>query len=71
MATSSQSTRITDRSWLMNTSVSPSRLPQFPDQQQNVGLGRDIEPGNDLIGDNEVRLQRQRPRDAGALPLAA
>ena len=49
----------------------PEPFPQFPDQQQNVGLGRDIEPGNDLVGDNEVRLERQRPGDAGALPLAA
>ena len=71
MATSSQSTRITDRSWLMNTSVSPSRLPQLPEQQQNVRLGRDVEPGNDLVGDHEVRLERERAGDADALPLAA
>ena len=49
----------------------PEPSPQFPDQQQNVGLGRHIEPGHDLVGDNEVRLERQRPGDAGALPLAA
>jgi len=46
-------------------------FPQLPDQQQNVGLGRDIEPGNNLVGDNEVRLERQRARDTGALPLAS
>ena len=49
----------------------PEPFPQLPDQQQNVGLGRYIEPGNDLVGDNEVGLERQRAGDAGALPLPA
>jgi len=49
----------------------PEPFPQLPDQQQNVRLGRYIEPGNDLVGNNEVGLERQRPRDAGALPLPA
>ena len=49
----------------------PEPFPQLPDQQQNMGLGRDIEAGNDLVGDNEVRLERQRAGDTGALPLPA
>ena len=34
-------------------------------------LGRDVEPRHDLVGDDEIRLKRERPRDAGALTLAA
>ena len=32
-------------------------------------MRRDIEAGDDLVGDNEIRLQRKRTRDAGALAL--
>ena len=34
-------------------------------------LCRDIEAGDDLVGDDEVGLQRQRPGDPGALALAS
>jgi len=34
-------------------------------------LRRDIETGNNLVGDNEIRLQRQSTGDPGALTLAA
>ena len=43
---------------------------QLLQQHQDMRLGGDVEAGDDLIGDDEVRLQRQSPRDAGALALA-
>jgi len=33
-------------------------------------LRRHVEAGHDLVGDDEVRLQRQRTGDPGALALA-
>ena len=44
---------------------------QLPQQQQDMRLRRHVEAGHDLVGDDEVRLERQRAGDAGALALAA
>lgn len=44
---------------------------QLLQQQQNVRLGRDIEARHDFVGHDEVRLECERPRDAGALTLPA
>ena len=38
---------------------------------QHLGLDGDIESGNRLIGDDELGVQGQGPRDPDALPLAA
>ena len=44
---------------------------QFPQQQQDMRLRLNIETGNDFVGDDEIRLQRQSASDPGALALAA
>ncbi len=44
---------------------------QLPEQQQDMRLGRHVEAGHDLVGDDEVRLQRQGPRNPCALALAS
>ena len=49
----------------------PEPRAQLPEQQQDVRLGRHVEAGNDLVGDDEVGLERQSAGDAGALALAA
>src|SRR5690606_11059543 len=40
-------------------------------QIDDLRLDRDVERGDRLIGDNEVWLNRKRPRDADPLPLTA
>ena len=37
----------------------------------DLRLDRDVESGDRLVADDEQRLDRQRPRDADALPLTA
>ena len=44
---------------------------QLPQQQQDMRLRRHVEAGHDLVGDDEVRLQRQGPGDPCALALAS
>ena len=44
---------------------------QFLKQTQHLRLGRNVEPGNDFIGQNEIRPQHHGARNADALPLAA
>ena len=41
------------------------------EEEEDLRLGRDVEAGDDLVGDDELRLERQRPGDADALALAA
>ena len=41
------------------------------EQVDDLGLDRDIERADRFVGDDQVRLQRERPRHADALPLAA
>ena len=44
---------------------------QVLQQVDHLGLDRDVERGDRLVGDDQVGLERQRPGDADALPLAA
>src|ERR1700730_6453993 len=44
---------------------------QLPEQQQDMRLRRHVEAGHDLVGDDEVRLQRESAGDAGAVALAS
>src|SRR6266851_1393362 len=44
---------------------------QFPEQQQDMRLRRHIEAGYDLVGDDEVRLERQSAGDPCPLALAS
>ena len=46
-------------------------LLQVLQQQQDMRLRRHVEAGHDLVGNDEVRLQRQRPRDPGSLALTS
>ena len=45
--------------------------PQAQQQIQDLRLDRDIEPGDDLVGDEKARLGAERARDVDALALAA
>ena len=44
---------------------------QVLQQVDHLGLHRDVQRGHRLVGDDQVRVDRQRPGDADALPLAA
>ena len=41
------------------------------EQVDDLGLDRDVERGDRLVGDDQLRPQRERPGDADPLPLAA
>ena len=49
----------------------PEPGPQVLEQIQHRRLHRDIECRHRLVGDQQVGLERERPRDADPLPLAA
>ena len=46
-------------------------LLELDEQVQHLRLDRDVERGDRLVRDDELRLQHERARDADALPLAA
>ena len=46
-------------------------LLQVDEQVQHLRLDRDVEGRDRLVGDDELRLQHERPGEADALPLAA
>src|SRR5258706_2049207 len=46
-------------------------LANLSKQIEDLSLDRDVESRQRLVGDEDVRLQRQRPREADALALAA
>ncbi len=41
------------------------------EEEEDLRLGRDVEAGDDLVGDDELGLERERPGDADPLALAA
>ncbi len=49
----------------------PELLLQIFEQIDDLRLNRDVERGDRLVGDDEFRTDRERPRDADALALAA
>ena len=53
----------------MNSSVRPICPLQLAEQVDDLGLDRHVESGHALVGDEQPRVDRQRPRDAGALAL--
>ena len=55
----------------MKTSVRLNSARSRLSRMQNLRLGGDVEAGGDLVGDDEFRLERDRPGDADALALAA
>ena len=54
----------------MNRQAKPSS-PAAQEQLQHRGLHRDVQRAGRLVGDHQPRVERQRPGDADALPLAA
>ena len=44
---------------------------QIPDQLENLGLGRDVERGRWLVGDQDLWFKRKRHGDDDPLPLTA
>ena len=55
----------------MNSSVRPHPRLQVAEQVDDLGLDRHVERGDAFVGDDQPRVDRQRPGDAGALALAA
>ena len=55
----------------MKMSVSPNSALQVAQQVQHLRLDRDVERRHRLVGDQQLRLQRERARDADPLALAA
>ena len=49
----------------------PQGGPQVEQELQDLGLDRHVERGEGLIGDQQLGLHRQRPRDADPLPLSS
>ena len=49
----------------------PEPRPQVLEQVEHRRLHRDVECRDRLVGDEQVGLERERPRDADPLPLAA
>ena len=49
----------------------PHLALQLQQQVDDLRLDGDVQRRHRLVGDDQLRLQGQRPRDADALPLAA
>ena len=49
----------------------PELVLELREQVDDLRLDRDVERGDRLVGDDQLRLQRDRARDADALALAA
>ena len=67
----SASISTTARSWVMNRQAKPVSRCSSWNSSSTRGLHRDVERGRRLVGDQQLRLQRERAGDADALPLAA
>ena len=61
----------TARSWLMNSVAKPNSLLQLGEQLEHARLHRDVERARRLVGDEQLRVERERAREARALALAA
>ena len=55
----------------MSSTVSPSLDRRLLEQVEHRRLHRDVECRDRLVGDQQVGLERKRPRDADPLALAA
>ena len=55
----------------MNTYVNRVLVLQVVEQVDHLRLDRDVERGHRLVGDDQLRVQRERARDADALTLPA
>ena len=70
-ATRSHMWRTTDRSWAMKISVRPISRCSAAEQVEHLGLDRDVERRDRLVGDEQLGLERDRAGDADPLALAA
>ena len=55
----------------MKMKARSSSLRSLAEQVHHLGLDRDVEGRDRLVGDDQLRLDRERPGDADALALAA
>ena len=55
----------------MKRKARSSSSPQVAEQVHHLRLDRDVEGGDRLVGDDQLRLHGERPGDADALALAA
>ena len=63
---------LNDRQVVRNEQVREAAVAlQVAEQVDDLGLHRDVERRNRFVADDELRLDRQRPGDADALPLPA
>ena len=67
----SQTCAATRRSWVMNSIERPSRRRISASRSQHLRLHRHVERRDRLVGDQHIGFQRERARDADALPLSA
>ena len=70
-ATRSHVCRTTAMLCAMSRMLSPSFSPQLLEQVQHRRLHRDVERRDGLVGDEQLRLEREGARDAHALALTA
>ena len=63
--------RTTDRSCAMKMYDRPNSCLQVLHQVDHLRLDRHVERADRLVGDDDLRVGRERARDADALPLAA
>ena len=61
----------TPRSWVISSSADAGPLLDRLEQLEDLGLDRDVERGRRLVGDQQLRLARERHRDHHALAHAA
>ena len=61
----------TPRSWVMNTMLQPISSRSRRSSSQHLGLHGDVERGGRLVGDDQLRVARDRHRDHHALPQPA
>ena len=69
--TRSASSPITARSWLMKSIAVPRSSRTRRSSSIDLGLHGDVERARRLVGEQHVRVQRERERDREALGLAA
>ena len=63
--------RTTARSWAMKRYVSPNSRLELLHQVDDLRLDRDVERRDGLVGDDEVRVDGERTREADSLALPA
>ena len=70
-STSSAMSATTPRLCVMRTIAVPSRVADVAHQVEDPGLDRDVERRRRLVGDEHLRIARERHRDHHALPHPA